>query len=325
MKLRYLLWAVFLIMACGSAGQQQQTETASTFPIKLGTFGGTRETGVNDLFIHSPWEPHTYAQMTFPEHCWGVNLPNTSHDSDPPEASSWWISADSSEALMENIPREGVLFRAIARADSMAVGLRIEIENNTELPVKDIRTLVCFKPDDTINTPSRSNGMTAFRDTCHRQTYFSYSGRKIQLHEETTFNGDYPPGVDEANARTMVVWGINLDGRPDIRSIKDVGWWYLDDHPGRVVEELASPALIAIRSSEDSTRWLGLIWEPASVLFCNPRNPCFHSDPAIDDCPPGGTTSAEGVLLFHQGSFEQLVDRALAWKAGINSAKGNNQ
>jgi hypothetical protein len=324
MKFKHIVWTGLLLLACGSTGKQQ-TEVATTFPIKLGTFDGTRLTGVKDIFIHSPWQPDTYAQLTFPEHCWGVDLPNTSHDADPAAASPWQFNADSSAAWYERNPREGVTFRATAEADSMAVRLRIVIGNQTELPIKDIRTLVCFKPDDTIDTPSRSDGMTAFRDTCHRQTYFSYSGRRVQLHEETTFHGDYPPGVDESNARNRVVWGINLVGQPDIRSIKDVGWWYLDNRPGRVVEELADPALIAIRSSEDSTRWLGLIWEPASVLFCNPRNPCFHSDPVIADCPPGGTSGADGVLLFHQGTFEQLLDRALAWRDRIKSAKGVNQ
>ena len=324
MKFIFFLWAALLVLSCGSAGEQR-AETAPTFPIKLGTFSGTREHGVTDIFVYSPWEPQQYAQLTFPEHCWGVNLPNTSHDSDPPAGSPWRISADSSEALRENVPREGVVFRASARADSMAVRLRIEIENNSELPVNDIRALVCFKPDATIDTPSRSNGMHAFRDTCYRQTYFQSGGRKVQLHEETTFHGKFQSGIDKTNARTRVVWGINIAGRPDIRSIRDVGWWYMDERPGRVVEEVADPALMAIQAREDTTRWIGLIWEPPSVLFCNPLNPCFHSDPSFEDCPPGAETGADGIVLFHEGTFEQLVERALNWKDAIRSAKGGSR
>ncbi|MFC1537535.1 hypothetical protein ACFL4P_01775 [Gemmatimonadota bacterium] len=307
------MWPILFILACGAG--RQRTEIASTFPIKLGTFSGMREHGRTDLFVYSPWEPHTYAQLTLPEHCWGVNLPNTSHDADPAVASPWQFAADSGAAWYETSPREGVVFRARANADSMALRLAIEIENATDEPVVDIRTLVCFKPDNTIDTPSRSDGMTAFRDTCYRQTHFSSFGRKVQLHEETTFHGKYPPGVDETNVRYKIVWGINVADRPDIRSIQDVGWWYLNDRPGRVVEEIADPALIAIQSNDDSTRWLGLIWNPTQVLFCNPHNPCFHSDPAISDCPPHGSTSARGIIFFHEGTFEGLMQRVLAWKA----------
>jgi len=31
-----------------------------------------------------------------------------------------------------------------------------------------------------------------------------------------------------------------------------VGWWFMDNHPGRVAEELADPALIAIQARDDS-------------------------------------------------------------------------
>ena len=324
MKFIFFLWAALLVLSCGSAGEQR-AETAPTFPIKLGTFSGTREHGVTDIFVYSPWEPQQYAQLTFPEHCWGENLPNTSHDSDLPVVSSWKISTDSTQALLVKIPRDKVVFRAKARADSMAVRLRIEIENHSDTSVRKIRSLVCFKPDATIDTPSRSNGMHAFRDTCYRQTYFQSGGRKVQLHEETTFHGEYPPGVAETNVRTKIVWGINVKGCPDIRSIRDVGWWYIGDHPGRVVEELADLALMAIQARDDSNHWIGVIWEPPSVLFCNPLNPCFHSDPSFEDCPPGAETGADGIVLFHEGTFEQLVERALNWKDAIRSAKGGSR
>ncbi len=82
-----------------------------------------------------------------------------------------------------------------------------------------------------------------------------------------------------------------------------------------MVNELADPALIAVHAAGDTTRWIGIIWEPSRVLFCNPLNPCFHSDPGFPDCPPGAVSEARGVILFHDGAFEGLVQRALAWKA----------
>ncbi|HUU29002.1 MAG TPA: hypothetical protein VM123_14430 [archaeon] len=309
-------FAVCLVLACGGTGKDAGGIPA-TFPIKLGTFTQLRQHGVTDLFVHSPWEPEQYSQLTFPEHCWGLNLPNTSHDSDTAVASRWVISPDSSRAVFENRPREGVVYRSLAQVDSMAVRLKIEIENHSELPVNNIRALVCFKPDNTVGNPGRPDCMLAFRDTTHELVWFRSGGRNIQLHEQTTYHGDYPPNVDETNLRNKIVWGVNIEGYPDVRSIEDVGWWFMDNHPGRVVEERADPALIAIHARGDTTRWIGLIWDPPRNLMANPVNPCFHSDPSFPDCPPGGTTGAQGILLFHDGTFDRLVERALAWKAAL--------
>jgi len=324
MKFKSAIWIICLTLACGNF-YSENTVAHRTYPIKLGTFADPREHGATDLFIYSPWEPGQYAQLTFPEHCWGENLPNTSHDADPPVGSPWMISEESTRAVFESHPRDSVVFRARAEADSMAVRLYLEIENNSNTPVNNVRALVCFKPDATVGTPSREDGMLAFRDTSYQMTYFPSDGRKLQLHEDTHHLGDLPPGVDKTNIRTKIVWGINIKGRPDIRSIEDVGWWYIGDHPGRVVEERADPALIAIHARNDTTRWIGTIWHPSSVLFCNPLNPCFHSDPAFKDCPAGERTGAEGVILFHNGTFDELVDRALAWEATRKIQEGPDE
>ena len=315
-----IVLAVCLGLFCWCTGSGSAV-AVKTYPIRLGTYSDLREHGVTDLFIYSPWSPEQYAQLTLPEHCWGVTLPNTSHDSQPPVGSPWRIGKDSTRALFERNPREGVIFRATASCDSMAVRLRIEIENNSGDTVKNIRALVCLKPDNTIGNPGRGNSMRAFRDTSYALTFFPSGGRRLQLHQETHFSGEYPPGITPENIRAKIVWGINVKGCPDIRSIEDVGWWYIGNHPGRVVEELADPALIAIQARGDSTRWLATIWDPPRVLFANPLNPCFHSDPAFADCPPGGKTAAEGIVFFHDGTFKQLVERALAWKAARQSAK----
>ncbi|MFH1069778.1 MAG: hypothetical protein V1794_09205 [Candidatus Glassbacteria bacterium] len=317
MTCKRIVWTACLVMACGSVGKDSSV-TSATFPIKLGTFTTPRQHGVTDLFVYSPWEPNQYAQLTFPVHCWGVNLPNTSHDSDTAVASRWVISPDSSRAVFENHPREGVVYRSLAQVDSMAVRLSIEFENHTDQPLENIRALVCFKPNATISTPSRSDAMLAFSDTCHELTWFQSGGKGIQLHEQTTYHGDYPPRVDSTNFRRKMVWGINIEGYPDVRSVEDVGWWFMDNHPGRMVEEIADPALIAIHARGDTTRWIGLIWDPSRNLMANPANPCFHSDPSFPDCPPGGTTGAKGMLFFHNGTFEGLVERALAWKSSIH-------
>ncbi len=317
MRYGIAFWAACLLLACGQSGNEAGKDVPSAFPIKLGTFTAPRQHGVTDLNIYSPWEPDQYAQLTFPEHCWGINLPNTSHDSDTLVASRWEISPDSTRAVFENYPRAGVVYRSRVIVDSMAVRFAIEIENNTDQPLADIRALVCFKPDANVGNPGRSDAMSAFRDTLHQLVWFSSGGKKIQLHEQTGYHGDYPPGVEAINLRRKIVWGINIDGYTDVRSIEDVGWWFMDNHPGRIVEELADPALIAIQARDDTLRWVGLIWDPPRNLMANPANPCFHSDPSFSDCPSGGTTEAHGILFFHDGTFNRLVERALAWKAGL--------
>jgi hypothetical protein len=198
----------------------------------------------------------------------------------------------------------------------MAVRLSIRIENDSDIPISDIRALVCFKPDATIGNPSREDGMLAFRDTCYRAVYFPSEEGGIKLNDLTTYKGDYPPGIDNSNLRYNINWGVNIEGRPDVRTM-DAGAWFLGKNPGRIIEEKAWPALLAVQARDDTTSWIGIIWEPARVLFCNPRNPCFHSDPAFEDCPSGSSTEAQGLILFHLGSFEGLLSRALDWNSTL--------
>jgi hypothetical protein len=110
MKFKSAIWIICMTFAYAAPGSEN-TATHRIYPIKLGTFSDLREHGATDLFIYSPWQPGQYAQLTFPEHCWGENLPNTSHDADPPVGSPWRISEDSTGAVFESFPRDNVVFR----------------------------------------------------------------------------------------------------------------------------------------------------------------------------------------------------------------------
>ena len=312
MDFRGLLIAVLVFLTGLSCSKPGEIAGKDTYPIKLGTYTDLRERGVTNLFIHSPWNPKQYAALGFPEHCWGNNLPNTSHDSRQPVESPWRISGDSTEAVFERNPREGVLYRARAAVDSMAVKLSVEIINDSDVGIEDIRSLICFKPAAAKGLASRSSAMAAFRDTSYEMTWFPVDGKPVQLHEDTHYQGDYPDR-GWTDIRTKINWGVNLRGGLDNRTIRDMGW-FRGNSPGRIVEEEADPALIAIHARGDTTRWVATIWNPARILFCNPQNPCFHSDPDFPDCPAGGETGAEGIIFFHEGSFAELVKRALAWR-----------
>ena len=129
-----------LFLACNNSPPADDSSDTKHM-VRLGTFSEPRTSGVTDLFVYSPWESGSYARIGFPEHCWGKNLPNTSHDSDSLVGTPWRISPDSARAVFERQPRPGVNFTARAESDSMAVRLSIRIENESELPVNDIRAL----------------------------------------------------------------------------------------------------------------------------------------------------------------------------------------
>ncbi|HUU29993.1 MAG TPA: hypothetical protein VM123_19485 [archaeon] len=286
---RALFFLPLLILSCSNP-EVEKKETAS--PIRFGTYIGTAsDETTNLLHIYSPWNSSQHLTVNFPEHCWGVNLPNVSHSSTVKIPEPWSFNEDSTEAFFEHIPRQGVLFRAEARAESMGVRLSIKITNNSDTPISDIRVLVCVRPDQ----------MTAFRDTEYARTYVAVEGKPLKLGIETHYSGALPE-------RLPPCWALNVKGGPDNLTFQDLGWFR--DGPGRIVQERAYPPLTAIQSREDPDRWIATIWNPARLLFANPFIPCFHSDPLVPDCPHGETTRTEGLIIFHEGTYASLLERA---------------
>lgn len=289
----------------------------------LSTYVEMRTGGVRDVFIHSPWEPAEFLSLGFPEHCWGGGggLPNTSHDSREPMASPWRFNADSTAGWYENIPKPGVIYRARVEADSMAVRLIATIVNGTDEPITDIRSLVCMKPDSHNGAPKRPDAIAGFRDTSFSRTWIFVDGRPVRLGEETTYHGDIPDrDWAEHEIRSRINWGVNIKGGLDNRTINDIGW-FRGNSPGRIVDEVADPAVIAIGDKDHADRWLATIWSPSRVLFSNPQNPCFHSDPSIPDCPPRDSVTVNGMVFFHQGSLDGLLGRVESWQAEMQNSR----
>jgi peptidoglycan/xylan/chitin deacetylase (PgdA/CDA1 family) len=48
-------------------------------------------------------------------------------------------------------------------------------------------------------------------------------------------------------------------------------------------------------------RWIITAWENCRRAWGNAPCPCLHSDPRIDDCPPGESRSVRGWVSFYQG------------------------
>ena len=144
--------------------------------------------------------------------------------------------------------------------------------------------------------------MGEFRTHEYGRTYVAVEGNPVGLGTDTHYNGSLPD-------RLPAPFALNIAGGPDNLEFEDLGWFRPGSGPGRIVEERAEPALIAVHSSIDRGKWLATIWHPARLVFSNPHIPCIHSDPLPPDCPPGGRSRAVGLILFHEGDFASLLDR----------------
>jgi peptidoglycan/xylan/chitin deacetylase (PgdA/CDA1 family) len=66
---------------------------------------------------------------------------------------------------------------------------------------------------------------------------------------------------------------------------------------------------------ESGRRWIITGWERCGRAWGNPPCPCLHSDPVIEDCPPGQSKSIRGWISFYEGTnieaeLERLKARA---------------
>ena len=290
----------FFLLCCAEPAQEQASP--NTFQIKFSAIADSADSGVNMLFASSPWNPEEFMALDFPEHCWGRNFSGVSTDTrNGPQPTRWRFNSDSTSAAYEIEATDGNLFRAEAVAESMAVRMSIQITNRTDQPIEDIRVLVC----------TRAHQMASFVDTNYALTYVAVEGQPVRFGAETTFHGELPPRMPPA-------WVMNIKGGIDNRTVSDMGWFSEDwgRRMFRMVQEQASPALIAVQSRRNSTRWIATIWNPSRVLFSNPHIPCIHSDPVPPNCLPGETTRADGIVFFHHGSWESLIERAIAWRDG---------
>jgi hypothetical protein len=60
----------------------------------------------------------------------------------------------------------------------------------------------------------------------------------------------------------------------------------------------------------EGNRWLITSWKPLGRAWGNPPVPCLHADPILPDCPPGGTSRAQGWLSFFEGTdWQAEIDR----------------
>ena len=303
------LLSAFMLAGCGSQSESPSPPPAMAghLPIRLFTHSDTSESMLNMLYASSPWQAGEAMALDFPEHSWGTNFSGVSTDTrdGQPHSSRWQISADSTRAWYEVTANDGSLFRTAVEVDSMSLRLAVEIENTTQDTISDLRFLVCTRP----------HHMTAFVDTAFELTSVAVDGQQVRFGRETTMEGDMP--------REKPLLVMNVAGGLDNRLLDDLGWFGAGwgRNKVRMVSEVAWPPVIGIHARDDDNRWLATIWKPSRVIFSNCGIPCIHSDPVPPDCPPGETTRADGVVLFHEGDFDSLVELARNWRRSLGAAK----
>lgn len=61
-------------------------------------------------------------------------------------------------------------------------------------------------------------------------------------------------------------------------------------------------APFAACKDESGRRWIITGWQRCGRAWGNPPCPCLHSDPVVEDCPPGERRSVRGWLSFYEGT-----------------------
>ena len=283
-------FCLLAVLGCSAGNSEQDYSGLIKFSSQIGEVG---EETTNTLMISSPWATQQRFSINFPEHCWGKGLPNVSHSSTVKIDKPWQFNEDSSSTWFEYEARPGLVYRAKAETDSMSVRLRMELHNSSDTAATDIRTLICLRP----------GGLSDFRDTNYDRTFVAVDWKPVQLGADTHYDGPLPE-------KGRPYWALNVVGGPDNLAIEDLGWFRPGSGPGRIVKEVADPPLIAVRSAGEPQRWLAVIWRPSRMVFSNCSIPCIHSDPLPSDCQPGEVISNEGLIIFHEGDFESLLQRA---------------
>lgn len=124
------------------------------------------------------------------------------------------------------------------------------------------------------------------------------------------------PGEDLVQ---LEIWLTNGTDRPltglrlqNCIMLKDAGQFNQPTMDNR----LSVPPYATCRSP-GGDRWLITAWEPFHRAGGNSLCPCLHSDPKLEDCPPGETRRVRGVIAFHEGAdINQALERldARGWR-----------
>ena len=84
----------------------------------------------------------------------------------------------------------------------------------------------------------------------------------------------------------------------------------------RRVREVGDFPLLA-RRVPGRDAWVAWVWPDVSGYFGNAAAPCMHMDPVMPAAAPGDSVSVFGRMIFFEGTWEQLHERAETVRAEL--------
>ncbi len=186
------------------------------------------------------------------------------------------------------------------------LGIRVRLKAASEHQLDMEATLI---------NPSERTYSYCWADMClmfkHAPAYADQRGERCLLHgNQGLVTVEKWPRRVRSDAWSPVVQAYQVEGF-------DV------PYPYGVVQGLAlwseSPRPVkssCIMMARDDHRWhIGYGWDRAASVAHNPddEHHCIHSEPWFGTVPPEGRITRRGVLLFVEGSAEDLLDRYLEW------------
>jgi len=108
----------------------------------------------------------------------------------------------------------------------------------------------------------------------------------------------------EGGAVAMDLWLTNGTKEP-LTGLRTQICVMLKGAPGfneQTLENKIFDAPVAAVRSEEGERWILTAWQRGGRSWGNRKCPCFHADPVLPDCAPGGTVRVKGGLWFYEGS-----------------------
>lgn len=159
--------------------------------------------------------------------------------------------------------------------DGNHVDLRLVLENQGDISIKDIKLQTCLY-------------LRAVRELS------DFTSRNKLVHVP---GGGWVPMERAVEASTE-------------RGSYFLGWPTFLDRDGPAPADL--PVVVCL--SNQAPRLVALTWFGNTFsLQNNPNHPCMHADPFVGDLEPGGRVEIMGKMLFFEGTLEEF-DRARPWK-----------
>ena len=201
-----------------------------------------------------------------------------------------------SKNLSYTLPLDnGMVFKTDVKVDAGCVTYRLELANNTDMDLEDVKVDCCFQ---SLQVP----------DICDKL------GERLVMPVQGHFHSvrKLIPGLQEADVGDLNAhrfYGYRSGPR---KSKEPLVISPSPDQPDKGIYRWTAPedidqSIIAIASKNND--WtIATASDNASPFWSNPDLSCMHSSPSLASCKAGETAQLTIVLHFVEGGFEALKD-----------------